>query len=166
MFIPWEKRTKLSPNATKCIFLGYETDGEFSYRLWDVENRKLIRSSDIVFNEDCILSQNPHKIVGKKDSFKTATDGVEAPTHQSKLALRQRAEENEVSADPDSENDPLDELEDKAINDKDESTRVEKGKVSKTRVGNDRVNPTDTPKAKGQSRNESTKSIDLKHGGG
>ena len=58
------------------------------------------------------------------------------------------------------ENDPLDEVEDKA-----ESTHVEKGKVAKMRVGNDRVDPTNTPKAKGQSRNESTKTIDLKHGG-
>ena len=103
--------------------------------------------------------------MGKKVSFEITTDGIEGSAHRIELALRQRAEENEVSADPDSENDPLDELEDKAINDKDESTRVEKGKVSKTRVGNDRVNPTDTPKAKGQSRNESTKTIDLEHGG-
>ena len=41
-FIPREKRTKLSPHATKCIFLGYGTYGKFSYRLWDLENRKLI----------------------------------------------------------------------------------------------------------------------------
>ena len=46
-----------------------------------------------------------------------------------------------------------------------ESTHVEKGNASITRVRNDRVDPTNTPKAKGQSRNESTKTIDLKHGG-
>ena len=68
-FVPREKRTKLAPHATKCIFLGYGTDGEFGYRLWDPENRKLIRSSDVVFNEDSIVSRNQQKIVGKKVSF-------------------------------------------------------------------------------------------------
>ena len=32
-FIPREKRTKLAPHATKYIFLGYETDGDFDDRL-------------------------------------------------------------------------------------------------------------------------------------
>ena len=57
-FIPREKRTKLSSHATKCIFLGYGTDGEFGYRLWDLENRDLIRSSDVVFNDNSILLWN------------------------------------------------------------------------------------------------------------
>ena len=43
-FIIKDKWTKLAPHATKCIFLGYETNGDFGYRLWDQENRKLIRS--------------------------------------------------------------------------------------------------------------------------
>ena len=42
VFIPRDKRTKVAPHATKCIFLGYGTDGDFGYRLWDPENRKLI----------------------------------------------------------------------------------------------------------------------------
>mgnify|MGYP006889264855 CR=1 FL=1 len=39
-FIPRKKRTKLIPHATKCIFLSYGTDGEFGYKLWDLENPK------------------------------------------------------------------------------------------------------------------------------
>ena len=98
--------------------------------------------------------------MGKKVSFKIATNGVEGPVRQTELALRQTAEENKDWAIPDSEKDPLGELKDK-----DESTNVEKGKVAKTRVENERLDPTDTPKAEGQSQNESTKTIDLKHGG-
>ena len=69
--------------------------------------------------------------MAEKVSFKISTDGIEGPTHRTELTLRQRAEENEVPADPDTENDPLDELKDKAIKDKAESTRIEKGKVDK-----------------------------------
>ena len=56
-FLPRENRTKFASHAMKCIFLGYGTDGDFNYRLWDPENPKLFRSSD-VFSEDSILSRN------------------------------------------------------------------------------------------------------------
>ena len=55
-FIPREKRTKLSRHAMKCIFLDYGTDGEFGYRLWDPENRRLIRSNNVVFNGNSLFS--------------------------------------------------------------------------------------------------------------
>ena len=88
-FIPRDKRTKLAPHATKCLFLGYGSDVEFGYRLWDPENRKLIRSSDIIFNEESILSRNQQKIVRKKVSFEIATnDHPSAPT-------RNRIEQNQ-----------------------------------------------------------------------
>ena len=34
-FIPRDKRMKLAPHAKKCIFLGYGTDGDYGYWLWD-----------------------------------------------------------------------------------------------------------------------------------
>ena len=40
----------LEANSKKCIFVGYGID-EFSYRLWNFENLKIIRSRDVVFNE-------------------------------------------------------------------------------------------------------------------
>ena len=80
------EKHQLSPLSTKCIFLGYRTDGEIGYRLWDPESWKLIRSNDVVFNEDSILS-NPSqpKKSGKKDSFE---EDVERPTHWAELMIR------------------------------------------------------------------------------
>ena len=85
----WGTWTKLAHHATKCIFRGYGTHGEFNYRLWSSENWKLIRSSDVLFNEDSILSSHPSqpKRSGKKVSFDE--DIVEGPTHQAELAIRQ-----------------------------------------------------------------------------
>ena len=54
-FIPRDKRTKLAPHATRCKFLGYGTDGDFGYKLWDPKIWKLMRSSDVVLNEDSYL---------------------------------------------------------------------------------------------------------------
>ena len=34
-----------------CIFLGYDDD-EFGYRVWDLVDKKVFRSQDIVFMED------------------------------------------------------------------------------------------------------------------
>ena len=91
---PIGEKDKLAPHATKCIFLGYGTNEEFDYRLWDPENQKLIRSNDVLFNEDSILSWNQQKIMGKNVYFKIATDDVEEPTHRTELAFRQTAKEN------------------------------------------------------------------------
>ena len=88
-FIPREKSTKLARHATKCIFLNYGTDGEFNYKLWDPENRKLIRNSDVVFNEDSILSRNQQKIVVKRVSFESDGDVVEGLTARTELAIHQ-----------------------------------------------------------------------------
>ena len=71
-------------------------------------------SSDVAFNEDSILCRNQQKIVGKKVSFEITTDGVEGPSHRTKLALRQTTEEN-IARDPPPlfsprKKDPLDEL--------------------------------------------------------
>ncbi|CAA0810671.1 Uncharacterized mitochondrial protein AtMg00710, partial [Striga hermonthica] len=43
-------KNKLDPKSKKCTFLGYGED-EFGYRLWDDENKKMIRSRDVIFNE-------------------------------------------------------------------------------------------------------------------
>ncbi|XP_068658201.1 aluminum-activated malate transporter 8-like [Aristolochia californica] len=43
-------RNKLDPKSKKCTFLGYGED-DFGYRIWDDENKKVIRSRDVIFSE-------------------------------------------------------------------------------------------------------------------
>ncbi|KAL5839560.1 hypothetical protein ACOSQ4_012168 [Xanthoceras sorbifolium] len=45
------ERSKLDTKSNKCVFVGYGGD-EFGYRFWDYENRKIIRSRDVIFNEN------------------------------------------------------------------------------------------------------------------
>ena len=45
------ERSKLEAKSNKCVFVGYGDD-EFGYRFWDYENRKIIRSRDVIFNEN------------------------------------------------------------------------------------------------------------------
>ena len=87
----------------------------------EVANRKLIQSSDVVFNEDSILSRNQQKIVGKRVSFEIAKDSVEGSVHHSECT-----EENEVQVDPATPNGPLSQLEEKDIKDKAKSTHVKR----------------------------------------
>ncbi|KAL4289903.1 hypothetical protein GQ457_14G000940 [Hibiscus cannabinus] len=50
VLVPSQKRSKLDDNSVKCIFVGYslETKG---YRFYNPENKKLIISRDVVFDE-------------------------------------------------------------------------------------------------------------------
>ena len=61
--------------------------------LWDPEYQKLIRSCDVVFNEDSILPRNQQKIVGENVSFEIDTNVVEGPAPRTEVALRQTTEE-------------------------------------------------------------------------
>ena len=45
------ERSKLDAKSNKCVFVGYGDD-EFGYQFWDYENRKIIRSRDVIFNEN------------------------------------------------------------------------------------------------------------------
>ncbi|KAE8694473.1 hypothetical protein F3Y22_tig00110783pilonHSYRG00316 [Hibiscus syriacus] len=47
----YAERSKLDAKSNKRVFVGYGGD-EFGYRFWDYENRKIIRSRDVIFNEN------------------------------------------------------------------------------------------------------------------
>ena len=44
-----DQRGKLDPKSWPCIFLGYGDD-EFGYRLWNLADKKVIWSRDIIFH--------------------------------------------------------------------------------------------------------------------
>ena len=69
MFVLKGKQKKLAPWSTKCIFLGYGTDGKYGFRLWDPENQRLVWSSDVVFNENTICTDNVGLKSGKRVHF-------------------------------------------------------------------------------------------------
>ena len=50
-----DERAKRVSKTNECIYLGSPRD-EFSYRLWDPTNRKIVRSRDVVFLEDQTLA--------------------------------------------------------------------------------------------------------------
>ena len=54
-----ENRTKLEAKSKKCTFIGYGVD-DFGYRLWDLKNRKIIWSRDVVFNEKVMYKDQLH----------------------------------------------------------------------------------------------------------
>ena len=50
VYIGDHARNKIDDKSVKCTLVGYGED-EFGYKLWDDQNRKMIRSRDVVFNE-------------------------------------------------------------------------------------------------------------------
>ena len=46
-----DEREKLDAKAKECIYLGSPRD-ELGFRLWDLINKKIVRSRDVVFFED------------------------------------------------------------------------------------------------------------------
>ncbi|KAE8710415.1 Retrovirus-related Pol polyprotein from transposon TNT 1-94 [Hibiscus syriacus] len=54
------ERSKLDAKSNKCAFVGYGDD-EFGYRIWDYENRKIIRSRDVIFNENVMYKDSSRR---------------------------------------------------------------------------------------------------------
>ena len=45
-----DARSKLDAKSKMCFFIG-NSDEKFGYRFWDEQNRKIIRSRNVIFNE-------------------------------------------------------------------------------------------------------------------
>ena len=50
-------RTKFEAKSKKCTFIGYGVN-DFGYRLYDYENHKIIRSRDVIFNENALYKNH------------------------------------------------------------------------------------------------------------
>ena len=50
MLVNAEKRDKLDAKSQKCFFIGYDTD-EFCYKFWSEQDKKFIRSKNVIFNK-------------------------------------------------------------------------------------------------------------------
>ena len=48
-----DARTKLDAKSKICFLIGYG-DEKFGYRFWDEQNRKIIRSRNVIFNKQVI----------------------------------------------------------------------------------------------------------------
>ena len=75
-----DSRDKLDPKARKCYFIGYGSD-MYGYRFWDEQNKKIIRSRNVTFNENMFykdrFSVEPMS-AGKQSEFseKTALEEI------------------------------------------------------------------------------------------
>jgi hypothetical protein len=62
VYIDKENRTNLEAKSKKCTFIGYGVN-DFGYCLWDYENKKIIRSRDVIFNEKVM---HKYQLQGRK----------------------------------------------------------------------------------------------------
>uniref|UniRef100_A0A2N9EUG1 Retrovirus-related Pol polyprotein from transposon TNT 1-94 n=1 Tax=Fagus sylvatica TaxID=28930 RepID=A0A2N9EUG1_FAGSY len=69
-----DARSKLDAKSRKCFFIGYG-DETFGYRFWDDQNRKVIRSRNVIFNEQVMY----------KDRSSTKLDDVKVEQKKSEF---------------------------------------------------------------------------------
>ena len=69
MHVAKDQRSKLNSKSKPCIFMGYSED-EFGYRLWDLVDKKVVRSWDIVLMEDKTIKD------GKQQKSKLASQPI------------------------------------------------------------------------------------------
>ena len=60
-------RSKLDSKSKKCFFICYDGT-EFGYRLWDDQNQKIIKTRDVIFNEQVLYKDRLDKVSNNVDS--------------------------------------------------------------------------------------------------
>ena len=70
LHVPREQRSKLDDKAIAHVFVGYG-DEEFEFKLWNPTKNKLVRSRDVVFQDDQTLGDfdKANQSKGTSDDF-------------------------------------------------------------------------------------------------
>jgi hypothetical protein len=76
--IPRDERSKLDSKVKQCIFMGYGHE-EFGYKFWDLVNKKIIRSKDVIFFEDQTIEDFDHKQVKSLSEYHVDLDPTIPP---------------------------------------------------------------------------------------
>ncbi|KAG6760700.1 hypothetical protein POTOM_033879 [Populus tomentosa] len=76
-----DARNKLDAKSKKCFFIGHG-DKEFGFRFWDDQNRKIIRSRNVIFNEKVLYKDRSSVETDMADSD---TNGGEPLTYKESL---------------------------------------------------------------------------------
>ena len=87
--VPKDDHWKLEPRSRKYIFLGYGLEGKFGYKLWDLENRQIVWSLDIVFNELEMHKAAKRPIEVWRVNFSDVLSSPYGPTQHTRVATGQ-----------------------------------------------------------------------------
>ncbi|RDY14590.1 hypothetical protein CR513_00328, partial [Mucuna pruriens] len=82
MHVPKDERSKLDMKTRQCIFIGCGLD-EYVYRMYDLVEKKLVKSCDVQFMEDQTIEDidKVKKSTLEKDNSLSEIDPVQMPVH-------------------------------------------------------------------------------------